>query len=664
MRVLPLGLMLGLAGILVGTQGLAAAFGADRAGAALAGQPSWIAPKDWTVVTSPRIDRVRAPEQDFEIAIIQVGPARDAVDALARGWAIYRPGAEPKPGELTPIAPGNGWDDAREVHYARAPSEHAITQSQALRAGKNWTVLILDGAVATFGKRGSAIVELTQALRAPGFTPESFSGRQAAALDPVAVEKLLAFVRGAMTDLDIPGVGLAIVDRGRVVWEGGIGVRDLATRAPVDAHTKFMIASNTKGMTTLLLAHLVDEGKLAWDEPTTAVFPEFRLADPEVTRKVLVRHLVCACTGLPRKDGDWGFTAHYDTPPSEIFRLLSLTKPTSAFGDVYQYNNLLPAAAGYIGAHVAYPDLALGEGYDLAMQTKVFNPLGMNETTFDAAAATSGDHATPYAESFDGTLARVRPDANDSAHMIRPSGGAWSTPHDMLLYVRNELDLGVTPDGRHLFSSQNLLRRRDPNVKIGLHGAYGMGLKTEDMAGVQVVHHGGSLPGFMSDWYAVPSAGVGVVLLTNSDSGVELLRPFQRRLMEVLYDGRPEAQQQLTAAVAQRRAYFASLREGASITVTPELLARLAPSYSSSLGTLRVIQNDKRLVFEINGAAFHTAWRRAADGSLSFVTVEPGLAGFEFTAGEQNGKKVIVADEGQNQYVFTEADKASFGRRP
>ncbi len=110
-----------------------------------------------------------------------------------------------------------------------------------------------------------------------------------------------------MKQLGVPGAGVALVENGKVVYEGGIGVRELGKPTPVDAHTLFMVASNTKGMSTLLLAQLVDQGKLRWDQPVTEVYPQFRLGSAETTRKVLIRHLVCACTGLPRKDFEWIF---------------------------------------------------------------------------------------------------------------------------------------------------------------------------------------------------------------------------------------------------------------------------------------------------------------------------------------------------------------------
>jgi CubicO group peptidase (beta-lactamase class C family) len=90
-----------------------------------------------------------------------------------------------------------------------------------------------------------------------------------------------------------------------VVYQGGLGVRQLGKPERVDADSLFIAASNTKALTTLLLARLVDEHKLRWDEPVIEAYPSFRLGDAETTRRVLVKHLVCACTGMPRQDLEW-----------------------------------------------------------------------------------------------------------------------------------------------------------------------------------------------------------------------------------------------------------------------------------------------------------------------------------------------------------------------
>ena len=89
------------------------------------------------------------------------------------------------------------------------------------------------------------------------------------------------------------------------MFQGGFGVREIGRSETVDADTAFMIGSNGKALTTLLLARLVERGLLDWDTPVSSVWPAFRLGDAVTTRQVRVRHLVCACTGLPRQDYPW-----------------------------------------------------------------------------------------------------------------------------------------------------------------------------------------------------------------------------------------------------------------------------------------------------------------------------------------------------------------------
>ncbi len=370
---------------------------------------------------------------------------------------------------------------------------------------------------------------------------ETFAGRTAHRLTPERIAALKSFITTSMEQLHVPGTAIALIDHGKVVFEGGFGVRNVATSQPVDANTLFMVASNTKGMSTLLLSELVDQGKLRWDEPVVDVFPTFRLGDAATTKSVLVKHLVCACTGLPRKDLEWIFTTTPQTPVTKTFDFLAATAPTSKFGEVFQYNNLMATAAGYIGGHVAYPQMELGAAYDRAMQTMVFDPLGMRSTTFDTAKARAGDHADPYGLDIDGKTAPDNLAIDDAIAPYRPAGGAWSSVHDMTRYVENELALGVLPNGRRLVSEKNLLQRRERTVAIGETGWYGMGLMSDATYGVTIVHHGGDLPGYHSDWYAFPDAQVGAVFLTNADQGAAIRGPFMRRILEVLYDGKPEA---------------------------------------------------------------------------------------------------------------------------
>ena len=449
---------------------------------------------------------------------------------------------------------------------------------------------------------------------------------------------------------------MALIDHGQVVFEGGFGVKTLGKPDPVDAHTRFMIASNTKGLSTLLLARLVDQGKLRWDEPVTEAYPAFRLGSDDTTRQVLMKNLVCACTGLPRKDMEWIFNTRKGTPASSTFTLLAATQPTSKFGEVFQYNNLMASAAGFIGGHLVYPNLEIGAAYDRAMQNLIFDPLGMTETTFDYDKALSGDHASPHSMGLDGAEHVANMDLNYEIIPYRPAGGAWSTVHDMIKYVRDELDQGRLPDGRTLVSAQNLLQRRAKSVPLGEHEWYGMGLIVDQTFGVTVVSHGGDLLGYHSDWWALPDAGVGAVILVNSDEGTPLVSAFQRRLLELLYDGKPLAAGQVKANAAAQGQSIAKLRELVSDPPDAAAAAALARHYvSPELGRIEVSSVGPNVIFDFGPWKSRVVTRKNPDGTITFITMEPGSPRAGFVVGSAGGKRQLTVRDAQHVYVYTEA---------
>jgi CubicO group peptidase (beta-lactamase class C family) len=245
---------------------------------------------------------------------------------------------------------------------------------------------------------------------------------------------------------------------GEIVLAKGYGVRQLGQRDSVDADTRFMIASNTKPLTTLMLAKLVDAGKFNWDTPVTEVMPTFTLASAQATKELRMRHLVCACTGLPRQDMEWIFEGERLTPAS-VLELVATMEPNSPIGALYQYSNLMAGAAGYIGGQVQHPGVETGAAYDAAMQELVFGPLGMGSTTFDVSAALRGNHARPHALDLDGHMVEVDLDVLSVDQLSRPDGGAWSTVNDLLRYLRMELDYGRLPDGSRYIGTAPLLAR-------------------------------------------------------------------------------------------------------------------------------------------------------------------------------------------------------------
>src|SRR3569833_122333 len=159
-------------------------------------------------------------------------------------------------------------------------------------------------------------------------------------------------------------------------------------------------------MTTLQQTKLVDQHRFNWDTPVTQLNPNFKLGSPETTQSVLVKHLICACTGMPRQDMEWVFEYGKMTPENSL-ALLGSMQPTSKFGELFQYSNLMARAAGYTAAHVVDPKTEVGAAYDKAVQSYVFDPLGMNSTTFDFAKALSSNHAGTHSPNIDGKQANA-----------------------------------------------------------------------------------------------------------------------------------------------------------------------------------------------------------------------------------------------------------------
>jgi CubicO group peptidase (beta-lactamase class C family) len=617
---------------------------------------SYTVPKDWSSQVRDSAVAITAPEGDAKVVIVDVGQAKDADAAVAAAWKAYEPSMHRKV-EIAQTSPGrDGWDDEREYDYTTSPNEHTVVVATALVRGGKWTVVLLVGSQATFEKRSGAANLIVASIRPASYQKENFAGKTAHRLDAARIAQLTSFVKTGMQELDVPGVAIALVDHGKVVFEGGFGVRQLGDPTPVDAHSLFMIASNTKGLTTLLLARLVDQNKLQWDEHVTDAYPPFKLGNEQTTKEVLIRDLICACTGVPRKDLDWLLNTSANTPVQSTFDQLAQTIPTSKFGEVFQYSNLMASAAGYIAGDIVNQNQPLGTSYDNAMRSLIFGPLAMNDTTFDMQKALGGNHASPHGNDVDGKTEVASMDLDMTAIAIRPAGAAWSSAHDLIKYVQDEITEGVLPNGTRLVSAKNLLQRRAHTVQVSDNIWYGMGLMDDRRWGVSVIHHGGDLIGFHSDIIAIPSAQVGAVILTNADLGGDLRDSFSRRLVELLYDGKPQAADDL--AFAAKNDKDAMLRERALLTVPaePTAASQLASRYTNAeLGHIDVSHDPQGTTFNFGAWKSYMATRKNPDGTISFFTIDPGESGFEFVVSSESGKRVLIIRDGQHEYHYLEA---------
>jgi CubicO group peptidase (beta-lactamase class C family) len=615
---------------------------------------AFIAPKDWSIRVEGPATILEAPEGDSWVALVDVH-AKTQDEALALAWRVYKPDAK-WPLKVTNDLPDrDGWSRRRLYDYQTSPNEKRGVDAFVYYSGSNWTVVIEDVADAVEGKRGGQLALIFSRLLPKGYTRESFAGKKANTLNSARIAELSQFIEQGQKVLGVPGVALGLVQDGKVVFAGGFGVKELGGAEKPDGGTLFMIASNTKAMTTLLLAKLVDEHRITWDTHVIKLFPGFKLGDAETTHSVLVRHLICACTGMPRQDLEWIFDYGKMTPESTM-ALLGTMQPTSKFGELFQYSNLMAAAAGYTGAHVIHPDMELGIAYDSAIQSYVLDPLQMKETTFDFKRAFSGNHAGSHSPDADGKTAMAITAINDAIIPARPAGGAWSSVNDMLKYISMELAEGKLPDGTTYISKDPLLERRAPQVSIGKDVTYGMGLMVDTTYGVPVVHHGGDLVGYHSDMMWLPQQNVGLVILTNADPGWLLRDRIRRKLLEVLFDGHPEAEALLNADAKSFYADLAAERKLMTIPADANESAKLANHYTNaSLGEITVSIIGASTIFDFREWKSEVASRKNPDGTISFITTVPGELGFEFVVGS-GARRTLTVRDAQHEYVFEERE--------
>ena len=537
--------------------------------------------------------------------------------------------------------------------YLTSPNEKREVAVLVFYSGTSWTVVIEDMADAVAEKRGGQIGVALGRLLPKGYSRESFANKKANTLDQARIAELGRFIERGQKETGVPGVTLGLVQDGKVIFAEGFGVKELGGTAKPNGDTLFMIASNTKALTTLMLAKLVEEHKMNWDTQVTTLYPDFKLGDAATTQSVLVKHLICACTGMPRQDLEWLFEYGKMTPQSSM-TLLGTMQPTSKFGELFQYSNLMAAAAGYTGGHILYPNMDVGKAYDKAMQTLVFDPLVMSETTFDFRKAEKANHATPHAPDIDGNPAKALMAVNYSVIPVRPAGAAWSSVDDMLKYVSMELADGKLPDGKTYIDKEPLLERRRPQVYMSKDDSYGMGLMVDKTYGVPVVHHGGDMIGYHSDMIWLPQQNVGAVILTNGDPGWLIRTRFRRKLLEVLFDGHQEADNLLAADAKSYFAEIAAERKLLTVPADATESEKLAKHYSNaSLGDLDVSMSSGKTYFDFGEWKSEVATKKNPDGTISFVTTVPGMSGFDFVVGT-GAKKTLTTRDAQHEYIFEE----------
>lgn len=336
-------------------------------------------------------------------------------------------------------------------------------------------------------------------------------------------------------ELEIPGLAVAILERGELAFARGFGSKGIHSHEPIEASTLFRVGSMSKVLTALGIVSAADEARLDLDAPLRESIPELSLSGPE-TEELTLRRLLSQQTGLrdylevdgPRDDAA---LAAFAAGP-ELAGNVDYMNPPGVFWNYSNPNFYLAGRA---------LEVATGTPYRQAVHERVFAPLHMDRSFFlGSEAIADGDYSRGYGVmSFDPAeteLLDLGPDDYDNA-WARPAGYAFSNVLDWsrLMQLLLSGDRAVVSDEglaevtapqlstRSIYSDLQLTALGlgdDYGLGIGVSNGFYMDRATERRTyyATPYLGHGGDIPGFASTFAVFPETGFGIVVLSNRDA--------------------------------------------------------------------------------------------------------------------------------------------------
>jgi CubicO group peptidase (beta-lactamase class C family) len=368
----------------------------------------------------------------------------------------------------------------------------------------------------------------------------SLAAQKARAWESDASSALSQFVQSATEAMQVPGVSLAIVQDERIVYAEGFGLRSIDSTEQVTSDTLFMIGSSTKPVTTLMMAMLVTNGSFSWSTPVREILPDFALADPEIARRLEMRHTVCGCTGLAPGDAALFFRFKGISPEQRLSEM-SNVRPTTPLGEAFQYSNRMVATGGYAAARTFQNYGTLQEAFEATINRLILEPLQMTNTVLRQEEVHKRSAAKPHAIDIDGKCSLIDPVMETSVDSVAPAGALWSTAQDLAQYLLLELRQGKDQNGLQLLPAAALRRRWRGGIRIDDRSSYGLGLLRSEEQGLEVIGHGGNTFGFSSDMYFLPEKGLGVIVLANLRLASTFLAAIRQKIFEIAFGAPPQA---------------------------------------------------------------------------------------------------------------------------
>lgn len=339
-----------------------------------------------------------------------------------------------------------------------------------------------------------------------------------AAQEAKQLEKLEPKFQQMLTDFELPGFAVAVVQGDQTIYAKGFGYRDLEKKLPMDANTLLAMGSTTKAFTSALLGMLREEGKLKFDDRPAKHIPELRFQNDELNEKVTIKELMTHQTGIPRHDASW-YLFPIDHRDSLVKRL-EYHEPFNSVLKEWNYNNFMYMLQGVITERIT------GKSWEENMRERILKPLEMNRSTLSIDEMSDMDNvATGYELTKENQLKKV---PYYHIRALAPAGSLNSSVTEMAKWIKVWLseggDLLSENYVKEAMSSQAIVSRGYPDEKTpGIFMEnYGYGWAISSYRGAYRVQHGGAIDGFNALITLFPTENIGLVVLTNRMGSVAL----------------------------------------------------------------------------------------------------------------------------------------------
>jgi CubicO group peptidase (beta-lactamase class C family) len=331
----------------------------------------------------------------------------------------------------------------------------------------------------------------------------------------VDFQKLDNYFEQTVKDWGVPGMSVGIVKDGKIVFSKGYGVLEVGKPEKPDGNTLYAIASNSKAFTSAIIAMLVQEGKLNWDDKVQKYLPWFELYDPYASRQTTIKDLLCHRVGLGTFSGDFIWYKS-DLNSEEIIRRLKYLPNQFDFRDGFGYSNVMYITSGEIIKKVT------GKTWGENVQERIFDPLKMERSIYSLSELErKGNFAIPHALENNQNI----PIPYEDWEEVGALGGVISSVNDIGNWMIFNMNHGIagndtllTPNSRNIIwrmhNSYNVDHTTANDFNTHFRG-YGLGWGLSDFHGRLRVSHSGGYDGMISAVNMIPDEKIGVVVLTN-----------------------------------------------------------------------------------------------------------------------------------------------------